>query len=268
MRNGYLLTIRRLLYGILLVQHVWAGSCFATSVVAIRSPDSVVIAADSLTTIRHGAGKDTTGSECKIFRSGDIFFSFAGFYKDPDRGFDIVPIVSEALAESESFDESVDRAATAAVSGMKDEMRKIRKETPSSYDKYFAAQTAPLLQILFATYEDGVPKVTVYDIKKTAGPYADIELSYDRKSCPGDCNVKDAYAFFLTDMRPIEQYLKRGKLQSMPPEKTARFLVDLVIKAHSPETGPPVDVLRIDGNGAAWVEHKAECPDLSQRMTP
>jgi len=255
--------IQRILYCILLAQPIWAGNCFATSIVAIRSPDSVVIAADSLLTIKNGKGQDTTRSECKIFRSGRIFFSFTGFYKEPGSGFDIVSIVSDSLKQGESFGVTVDKAAMAVVLGMKDEVRRIRKETPALYEKYFAARTGAILQILFASYENGVPMVAVYDIKKTAGPYADIEMSYDRNSCPGNCNVKDTGAYFLTDMRPIEEYLKREKLKSMPTEKTARFLVDLVIKARTPDTGPPVDVLRIDGKGAAWVEHKAECPDIS-----
>lgn len=253
---------RHFLYGILLAQPIWAGDCFATSIVAIRSPDSVVIAADSLLTMHNGAGKDSTRSECKIFQCGNIFYSFSGFYKEPARGFDIVSIISDTLGQGESFSIAADMAAMAVADGMKDEVRKLRKESPVLYDKYFEAKTGPLLQILFATYEDGVPKVTVYDIKKTAGPYADIELSYDRKSCPGDCNDKGTVAYFLTNMRPIEDYMKKEQLKSMPPEKTARFFVDLVIKAHTPDTGPPVDVLRIDGNGAAWVEHKAGCPDI------
>jgi hypothetical protein len=257
--------IRRLLYGILLAQPVLAGNCFATSIVAIRSPDSVAIAADSMLTIRHGADKDTTRSECKIFHSGNIFFSFAGFYKDPGRGFDIVAIVSDALGQGVSFGVAADKAAVVVVDAMKDEVRRIRTEAPALYVKYFEAKTGPLLQILFAAYEDGVPRVAVYDIKKTAGPTADIALGYDRNTCPGNCNVKDTVAYFLTDMRPIEEYMKREKLKSMPPEKTPRFLVDLVINARTPDTGPPVDVLRIDGKGAAWVEHKAECPDISMQ---
>jgi hypothetical protein len=255
----------RLLYSILLAQSICAGNCFATSIVAIRSPDSVVIAADSLLTIRNGAGEDTTRAECKIFQSGKIFFSFTGFYKEPGSGFDIVSIVSDTLKQGESFGVAVDKAAMAVVNAMKDEVRRIRKESPALYEKYFAAKTGQLLQILFASYEDGVPMVVVYDIKKNAGPYADIEVSYDRNSCPGNCNVKDTGAYFLTDMRPIEEYMKREKLISMPPEKTARFLVNLVIKARTPDTGPPVDVLRIDGSGAAWVEHKAECPEISKQ---
>lgn len=255
--------MRRLLYSILLAQSICAGNCFATSIVAIRSPDSVVIAADSLLTIRNGAGKDSTRSECKIFQSGKIFFSFTGFYKEPGSGFDIVSIVSDTLKQGESFGVAVDKAAMAVVFGMKDEVRRIRKETPALYETYFAAQTGPLLRILFATYEDGVPMVAVCDIKKSAAHSGDIEISYDRNSCPGNCNVQDTGGYFLTDMRPIEEYLKREKLKTMPPEKTARFFVELVVNAHTPDTGPPVDVLRIDGNGAAWVEHKAECPDIS-----
>lgn len=54
--------IKRYLFGMMLVQPLWAGDAIATSIVAIRSPESVVIAADILLTVRNGNGADTQAS--------------------------------------------------------------------------------------------------------------------------------------------------------------------------------------------------------------
>lgn len=255
--------IRRLLFGILALPSLWAGNGHATSIVALRSPDSVVIAADSLLTIRNTAGADIRKSECKIFQSGDLFYSFSGFYKDPARAFDVSSLVSEILRQGGSFDAVSERAAQGVVDAMKGDLQRIKGEYPALYEKYFGNATGPLLQLLFATYRDGVPRIAVYDIMEAAGSSAEIVLRYGRRSCPGDCRTQDTTAYFMTDMRPIENFLKHNKLVSRSPEDTAKFLVELVINAHTPFTGPPVDVLRIDRSGAAWVEHKPQCPDIA-----
>ena len=254
--------IRRAAYAIVLLVSIWSDDCPATSIVAIRSHDTVAIAADSLLTIRNRTGDDTVLPACKIFRSGKIFYTFTGFFRDPAKGFDVVSIVEKNLPEDGPFGAATEKAATAVVAGMRDDIRKIRSEEPSLYKKYFEAATGPLLQLLFATSEAGVPVMTVFDIRKSASFPSDGELRYDRKSCPGDCGAQGQVAYFLTDTRPIEEYLKKSKLAGRSPEETAGFLVRLVIDAHTPDTGPPVDVLRIDGNGAAWVERKQECPDI------
>jgi hypothetical protein len=254
--------IRREAYGIVLLVSIWADDCPATSIVAIRSHDTVAIAADSLLTIHNRNGDDTVLPACKIFRSGKIFYTFTGFFRDPARGFDVVSIVEKNLPEDGLFGAATEKAATAVVAGMRGEIQKIRSEDPPLYKKHFEAATGPLLQLLFATSEAGVPVMTVYDIRKSALFPSDGELRYERLSCPGDCGAQGQVAYFLTDTRPIEKYLKKEKLVIRSPEETAAFLVRLVIDAHTPDTAPPVDVLRIDGNGAAWVVRKKECPDL------
>ncbi len=69
----------------------------ATSVVCIRTPSSVVIAADSKLAIRGGDIKGRAARECKIIKAGPMYFSMTGFVKDPARPYDAVSIVGEAL---------------------------------------------------------------------------------------------------------------------------------------------------------------------------
>jgi len=254
---------RSILFTILLLHLVWSTDGYGTSIVAIRSPEAVAIAADSRLTVKYGTGHEITGNECKIFQSGRIFFSCSGFYKDPARSFDVISIASNLLRLGGPFGTLSDKAAAAIVNGLQTELLKIKSDDPALYEKYFGDKTATVLKILFAAFEDGTPNVAVYDIRRVVTHSGEVSFGYERKSCPGDCNINDTVAYFMTDMRPILEYLKNEKLTIMSPEEMARFLVEMVIRAHTPNTGPPIDVLRIDKNGAQWIEHKMECPEIS-----
>ena len=129
--------IRRAAYAIVLLVSIRAGDCPATSIVAIRSQDSVVIAADSLLTIRNSTGDDNVQPACRIFRSGKIYYTFTGFFRGSARGFDVVSIVAKALPEDGPFGAATEKAATEVVAGMRDDIRKIRDEEPGLYKKYF-----------------------------------------------------------------------------------------------------------------------------------
>jgi hypothetical protein len=65
--------------------------------------------------------------------------------------------------------------------------------------------------------------------------------------------------FVLGDRRPVDAYLRSGKAEWGSPENAAKSLVEAVIAAGTPDVGPPVDVLRIDENGARWIKRKEEC---------
>src|SRR5436309_262000 len=58
-----------------------------TTIFAIRTPDGVVIAADSLGTFRGGNTPTNTQPVCKIYSVSDIFFGVAGVVRDPVTGF-------------------------------------------------------------------------------------------------------------------------------------------------------------------------------------
>jgi ATP-dependent protease HslVU (ClpYQ) peptidase subunit len=96
---------------------VASAPVFATTIVAIRTPDSVVLAADSRGTF--AGGGETIRNVCKIHRVGDRFFAVAGLSEDPGRGFSVVNIVRRALQASDG----VMNAATSAAEAMKNPLK-------------------------------------------------------------------------------------------------------------------------------------------------
>lgn len=215
-------------------------------------------------TIKTTAGSESSGRECKIFKSGDIFFALAGFYKDPSRGFDLRRLIVDKINKDMTLSDATDAVANAITSSLYDELSKLKSESPELFNKYVKGKVDPLVKVLLVRYEDHVPKVALIGLKEILSPSGQISVHSERTVCPGSCNAQGISALFLTDTRAIDDYKKKGgKLDWFSPEKTAEFLVDLVIEAHTPGVGPPVDVLRIDGNGAEWVARKPECPDYT-----
>ena len=240
----------------------------ATSIVCIRSPDSIVLAADSMLTIKHSAGSEMFLRECKIHRTGDIVFALAGFCKDPSQGYDLLELVADTIRADMTLLDAAEAVENVVSANLRNELVKLKSESPELFSKYVKGRTGKLVKILLTRYEDGVPKVAFLGFSEVESPSGEIFIRAERTSCPGDCKPQSVSAFFMTDKAAIDQYLNNGgKLDWLAPEKAAKKLVELVIEGRAPGVGPPVDVLRIDGNGVVWVERKPECPDYDDSET-
>ncbi|MGD0586321.1 MAG: hypothetical protein ABSA86_11200 [Oryzomonas sp.] len=234
----------------------------ATSVVCIRTADSIVIAADSRLAIRGADNPGKERKECKIIQAGGMFFSMTGFIKDPARPYDAAHIVAEAL-ERPAAPLTREGAVTATVAaGLRDELAQLRAEAPELYNRYMRDQKGTLLKVLLAGFEGDTPQAVLFGFRHSVTPLGEITVTTERESCPGNCDPQGAYIFIMGERRPIDAYLKNNKADLATLDTFAKSLVELVIDAHTPDVGPPVDVLRIDRDGAGWIEKKAECPDI------
>ncbi len=233
----------------------------ATSVVCIRSPDAVIFAADSMLAVRGADNPGKPRKECKIIQAGRLFFSMTGFVMDPARRYDAARIVAEATKGTADFAGATAAIAAAVKAGLKDEVIELRAEAPDLYDRFIKGQSRTL-RVLLAGYEEGTPRTVLLGFSQTVSQSGELAVGVEQEACPGECDPKGLTMLVLGDRRPVDVYLKSGKADWRSPEKAAEILVEQVIAAHTPDVGPPVDVLRIDKEGARWIEKKAECPDF------
>jgi hypothetical protein len=238
------------------------GLSCATSIVGIRTPDAVVIAADSQLTIKGGAQPETQ-RVCKIFQAGKAFFTLTGFYKDPDRGFDITGLVPAILDQRLPLATAADHTAAGVAEALRRELQRLRKEAPEVFGRLFPSREGRVLRIFYAGFEGDTPVTVLTLFTYAVTPAGEVTVGSQSSTCPGSCTADSATYYLLTDRRVIDDYLATGKYQSRSPEETAKLFVELTIAAHLPDVGPPVDVLRIDRKGAAWVERKEECPAIA-----
>ncbi len=230
----------------------------ATTIVGIRTPDQVVIAADSLGTAR-GNRIETSQLTCKVFSVNDRGFAVSGLTKAQPGDFDAAKEVAGILARRSALGDAVNDIAERITSLLESHLRQLKRVNPSLFAKSLEGEGGSITSILLAAREGGEPVAVGLGFRGSEGPDGTIRIATDRVTCPGDCPNGTMY-FLLGERGPIDRYIaEHGKGRLTPAESGAPFLVQLVIDAGSRSVGPPVDILVIDTHGVSWPARKEEC---------
>jgi hypothetical protein len=230
----------------------------ATTVVVIRTPEEIVIAADSAVTVRFNSQSATSKSGCKIFEvDAKLFFSVSGLVTDGLTGFNIPRIVMSSSLGSGSVAEKLARVEREVEKAVVGELPHMRERDPAGYEKLI--RSAGAVTVLLAGIDAGVPVVTSFSLGLSASATGVIETSKLQESCPGNC-PSGVRAFWLGEGDAIQRLRARGGLPALGMPELARFLVQTEIDAGAPGVAAPVDVLRILPGGPIWVEKKQGCP--------
>ncbi|MDA8325474.1 MAG: hypothetical protein M0033_04580 [Nitrospiraceae bacterium] len=252
------------------------STAFATSIVAVRNTDEVVIGADSSTTLTRmdgGAGAPKRMEKCKIVQAGDgeVFFAAAGLAgigpaRMPGRiypEFDLKKLIVRGLEGKGRIKGKVDNLEKMLVANLSQIAEKARKDNPAFFTGKFAEY--PLFTIIIAGLDDGKPVLMVRTFKlnvSPSGPSFDIA----RFACPGDCRTP-SITIVAGETGGIRRYLRQNAgLPSKADSVTfVRSLVEFEISKSPASVGPPVDILRLTGNGGQWVQKKSSCPDIRRQ---
>jgi len=230
----------------------------ATIIIGIRTPEEVVIAADSMGTFQ-GLYPGRSGPVCKVFTVGRVGFAVGGLVKSPRGGFDAAAVVGQALFGRRSIFQAV-----AAIEGelrlsIAQELERQRHEDPKLFAKTVEGGDGSVASVLLGGFEGDVPVAVAVGFKASYDPAGEISVSASRLACPGDC-PSGVLTFYLGNSSPIERYTsEHGQPLEMPPAAVVRFLAQLVIDARVPGVGPPIDVLVISKSGMSWHPLKEEC---------
>jgi hypothetical protein len=71
----------------------------------------------------------------------------------------------------------------------------------------------------------------------------------------------------LEEHDAIDGHIAAGKPLPSVLADAASFLVQLEVSEKPQDVQLPIDVLKVDSNGAAWIRHKPECPDTLLRAS-
>jgi len=111
-------------------QAVWAvyilGVCAeinlaAGTIVVVRTPVEVSIAADSMATF----GDGSTATVCKIYLQGEVFLGVVGTDHDPAAGFNVAGIISAAIRDVSKAADKITSARTALASELLTEAKNL-----------------------------------------------------------------------------------------------------------------------------------------------
>ena len=230
----------------------------ATTVVGIRTPEQVVIAADSMGTSR-GYRIETTQPVCKIFTVRDAAFAIAGLVKDPAWNFDAENLTAGSLRRQNRLSETANDITKRLTEMLGSYLERLKPGNPFLYSRLLEGEGGDITSILLTAYEGDQPVAIGIGFRATEEPGGRVGITATRVACPGDCPTGVMY-FFLGERRPIDRYIaEQGRDRLLPAYSGAPFLVQLAIDGEPKRVGPPIDVVAIDRQGVSWPARKKGC---------
>jgi hypothetical protein len=262
----------RRIIGIVVFLSVASSTAFATSIVAVKNNDEIVIGADSkttLTSVGTGAAGPAEITKCKIVQEGDLFFASAGsagigpagLPGDVDREFDLKEIIAEGLRGNGSIADKVGNLERLLVANLTRMAEKVRQDNPAFFLAKFVK--SPVHTVIVGGRDNGELVLMVRTFRLITSPSGSLSFAVGRFACPGDCQVPFITIFEGRTMA-IRKYLQQHELflYYADPVTAVRHLVGLEISKEPSSVGPPVDILRLTRKGAEWIQRKALCPDI------
>jgi hypothetical protein len=243
----------------------------ATTIAYTWTADELTVAADSM------LSDDTChslGSVCKIKQVGNIFAALSARrirpMDDPNPWFDGHAVIDSVLRQGKPMRESIadlEVAMTKALTKAVDELKNAGTIPPRDTQKWLSDKLNVAV-ILFGV-EKSVIRLSERAFEARVVSTGNIEIHMLTQplnyfDCPGPtCKWWDAIGYF----NAIEDRLKEDVsfLKTIAPADLPRYLVQIEIDSPRDRctVGGPINVLRIDRNGAKWKKHPS-CPEIQE----
>jgi hypothetical protein len=242
---------------VLLAACLIPASAFATTIIAVRTAEFVIIAADSKATYLGQTGLPTV---CKIYNNSQLYFAVAGLDHDARRNFYLKNIVAQSLSPSANFDEQVARVENAVSESLMTELNHMQHEDPGAY-AFTMHGSREIVSIVLAEYRDGVPHLAARGFEWIANPAPAIRI--DRITCPGDCS-DGRELVSMGEKSAAERFMRANAGEDFDLPALAAKLVQLEIDNSPGDVGPPINEVRLDKDGVTWLSNGASCPVAAQ----
>jgi hypothetical protein len=231
----------------------------ATSIVAIRAKEEVVVGADSKRT--YADGTSVPGTICKIRKGNGLFFATAGLGEARD--FNPHALIFESSRIDGTIDKKIETILISLIEPLKRALDLERKDLGLGFLRKYP--TAPALQIVFFGLEKGSAFMAatefIVPIPSLSGP---VQMNIRYAKCPGNLCPEGEQMITLGEDKAIWKFLddKPGYWKTNVGE-VARELVQLEIDDIGDRVGLPISVLSVGKNGARWIGVKPpQCPDI------
>ncbi len=250
---------KRFLIAVVMIQFL-SSVTRATTIVAVKTQNEIVIGADSKVTDTFGNA--SANQACKIVQAGNVFFAYAGFARDTRTNFSIPQIAADALnfKPELSVTEKTKILADTVAAKLNIELPLLKKSEWVTYREKIEGKI--FLKIIVAGFEKNKPVILVrkFRLGRVEGQTPGVIVSAD--DCDAKC--KDKY---------ITRFLGETAAIDGLPEETPGFwknglaagvksLIEISIAARDEYVGAPIDILRITAKSAAWIQKKSACPEI------
>lgn len=236
----------------------------ATTIVVIRSPTQIVIAADSLYIELADTKHQIPIHGCKIFPLDNNFiFASAGLNKASDTRLNVnavgIRVMNTKQDLSNGAKEIADRIRKPLLASL---IHRHRDLSAADYAKLIGNNTN-VLSFVIAGVQNGIPTFVGADFAKINDAKGNpIGLSLHFLECPGDtCPLTKRSFTILGISEDVKPFINKPGFWSQKHDlvRDARNVVQTEIAARPDMVGPPIDVLTLDSKGRNWVAPYGKC---------
>jgi hypothetical protein len=241
------------LFAATLLMAAVAACATATTILALRTPEMIIVLADSKPTYRGYSGP---GAVCKISPLRGAFVAVAGLDHDTARDFDSKKLAVAAFDSPRSFREHVRDAEHLVQKAGETEMRRLRAEDPETY-RFTLDNGSNIIDLLFVAFESDTPMMSARRFHWREST-ASIEIA-GALDCPGKDCPNGTYFTWVGKASEIEEFVQSHSNPSLN-EKVLRELLLKQIAANPNDVGLPITILKLDSTGAHWDNNELACP--------
>jgi len=216
----------------------------ATCAIAVWTPNSLVLGADSMERVVNPTDAGRAISDCKVQQVGNYYVLVSGLTRHPRTGFDTWGILAAAIQQSGSVFEAADRAVAEIEKGYAEVLRSARHNTDARF-VHSLELNAPVFAI--AGFEGGRPYLAHCSFDKVRGQWA-----WTKQFFPAAGGTPSSFTY-LCEQRGVSMY-KGGhpNWRRENPAKVVEGMIRMEARILPEEVGGPVSLVVIDRNGAHW----------------
>jgi hypothetical protein len=223
------------------------ASLFATASLTIRTPNYIVIAADSKS--------EFPDPECKILPVGRFFYTAHTFVGYRPSGYDLREIIAKLGVKQLSMSDTVALFRKAIDAPLKNAMLRFRKDEYEKFKATIKGDTA--LGVLFAGLQNGELTIVYLQFNMIDPEAEEIALHVVEWRCPKTDCITDGYGAVFVDASEgarfkiaFEKTIPRFYLGNAATlARNTEAFVQMFIDAKARDVGPPISVLVIDRDG-------------------
>jgi hypothetical protein len=236
----------------------------ATSVLAIRTPNFLVVGADSLA--RRGNGIPL-GPVCKIRQYGRFYASFAGMSNEEDTGFDVYKVAAKTITKCSTMECAAVNFGREVRTPLIEALAVSRRRDGEAYFEESFLKRAPLQVLIFGQERAAtIIRMVVFNVDKTK-LRMDLVVD-DDGGCPGTCGPQGIAflgigSYFLAKDR-FQAVFRSGFGNDSPSDVVVKALTEEA-NADPKAVSAPFSVIVMDRTGIHWqTSYQGACPAIGK----
>jgi hypothetical protein len=221
------------------------AAAHATCAIAVWTPESIILGADSKEIFLSPNQGQSFYYECKLRQIGPYYVLVAGVMHHRQSGFNVWEILAESVARTNSVPEAAEAASVEIGRRYGELLRSARQEASAEYLGRLKNNSP---DFAIAGFSGGRPYVAHYEYDLVRGAWTWHKRIYGRSREPGSMDYT-----YLCDPNGIEAYKRRHpQWRTEDPLKTVAGMIASTARVDSSEVGGPTALLVVDANGPRW----------------